>query len=129
MAVGNRQATDPPIQGAIQRRPVSTPRRGQHLARVLVSRAQRFVEELLFRGFLLTALSATALGYWRAAVIATLAWTALHFSYSWVGLTEVFVIGLYLSWLLWRTGSLLPPLFCHALYNSCLLVALRFWPQ
>lgn len=86
-------------------------------------------EELLFRGFLLTAMSATALGYWRAAIIATMGWTALHFAYSWVGLTEVFCIGLYLSWLLWRTGSLLPPLFCHALYNSSLLVALRFWPQ
>ena len=86
-------------------------------------------EELLFRGFLLTALSASALGYWRAAIFATLAWTALHFSYSWVGLTEVFCIGLYFSWLLWRTGSLLPPLLCHALYNSSLLVAMRFWPQ
>ena len=86
-------------------------------------------EELLFRGFLLSALSATALGYWQSAVIATLAWTSLHFTYSWVGLTEVFVIGMYLSWLLWRTGSLLPPLVCHALYNSCLLAALRFWPH
>ncbi len=85
-------------------------------------------EELLFRGFLLTALSATALGYVRAAILATLAWTALHFAYSWVGLTEVACIGLYFSWLLWRTGSLWPALFCHALYNSSLLVALRYWP-
>lgn len=85
-------------------------------------------EEVLFRGFLLSALAGTAIGYWRSAVAATAAWTLLHWGYSWVGLTEVFVIGLYLSWLLWRTGSLWPPIICHALYNSGLLLALRLWP-
>jgi membrane protease YdiL (CAAX protease family) len=43
-----------------------------------------------------------------------------------VGLAEVFLIGLYFSWLLWKTGSLLPALFCHALYNSGLMLVLRF---
>ena len=85
-------------------------------------------EELLFRGFLLTALSATALGFWPAAAIASLGWTLLHLSYSWIGLLEVFAIGIYFSWLLWRTGSLWPPLACHAIYNASLLAILRFWP-
>ena len=65
-------------------------------------------EELLFRGFLLTALAATRIGYWRSAIAATSAWTLLHWGYSWVGLLEVFLIGVYFSWLLWRTGSLWP---------------------
>ena len=83
-------------------------------------------EELLFRGFLLSALAGTRLGFWGAALVSTLAWAALHAGYSAIGLAEVFVIGLFFSWLLWRTGSLRVPIFCHALYNSLTLVVLRF---
>lgn len=85
-------------------------------------------EELLFRGFLLTALASGRPGFAWAATIVTLAWTLLHWGYSPVGLAEVAIIGLYLSWTLWRTGSLLVPLFCHALYNTCLFMLLRWWP-
>jgi uncharacterized protein len=83
-------------------------------------------EELLFRGFLLAALARTRLGFWGAAVLSTLPWAALHAGYSAVGLAEVFIIGLFLSWLLWRTGSLSVAIFCHAAYNSLTLLALRF---
>jgi membrane protease YdiL (CAAX protease family) len=82
-------------------------------------------EELLFRGFLLSALARTSLGFWGAAVIATALWTALH-GYSSVGIAEVFIIGLFFSWLLWRTGSLWVAIFCHALYNSLIVLVLRF---
>jgi membrane protease YdiL (CAAX protease family) len=85
-------------------------------------------EELLFRGFVLSALSATRLGFWIAAPLVTLAWTALHWGYSPVGLAEVFVVGIYFSWLLWRTGSLWVPLACHAIYNTALLMVLRALP-
>ena len=84
-------------------------------------------EELLFRGYLLSSLAATGLGFWAGAVLATAGWTVLHLSYSWVGLLEVFLIGIYFCWLLWRTGSLLPALLCHAAYNSMLLAVLRIW--
>jgi len=83
-------------------------------------------EELLFRGFLLSALAHTALGFWGAAVVATLLWTGLHAGYSLVGIIEVFIIGMFFSWLLWRTGSLRVAIFCHALYNSAIVLALRF---
>ena len=43
-----------------------------------------------------------------------------------VGLVEVFSIGLIFSWLLWRTGSLWVPIFCHAAYNSLIVLVLRF---
>jgi CAAX protease family protein len=82
-------------------------------------------EELLFRGFLLSALARTSLGFWGAALIATGLWTALH-GYSIIGILEVFIIGLFFSWLLWRTGSLRVAIFCHALYNSLIVLALRF---
>jgi membrane protease YdiL (CAAX protease family) len=82
-------------------------------------------EELLFRGFLLGALARSRLGFWGAAAISTLGWTALHWGYSLAGLAEVFAIGMLLSWLLWRTGSLRVTILCHAVYNSAIVVALR----
>lgn len=84
------------------------------------------MEELLFRGFLQSALAQTRLGFAGATVLTTTAWAALHWGYSVAGLLEVFLIGLYFSWLLWRTGSLWPPLICHALYNSMLMLVLRY---
>jgi membrane protease YdiL (CAAX protease family) len=44
--------------------------------------------------------------------------------YSLAGVIEVFLIGIYFSWLLWRTGSLRVALFCHALYNSLIVLVL-----
>ena len=58
----------------------------------------------------------------------TTLWTALHAGYSLAGIVEVFTIGLFFSWLLWRTGSLRVPLFCHALYNSLIVLVLRHVP-
>jgi membrane protease YdiL (CAAX protease family) len=80
-------------------------------------------EELLFRGFLLGALARTYLGFFGSTLVTTLAWTALHAGYSGVGLVEVFVAGLFFCWVLWRTGSLWPAIFCHTLYN-CSMVAI-----
>jgi membrane protease YdiL (CAAX protease family) len=106
-------------------------------------------EELLFRGFLLSALAQSLekglsvlaaslfpglrpgalarrrLGFWPAALVSTAAWTVLHYGYSPTGLVEVFAIGLLFSWLLWRTGSLRVLIFCHAVYNGAIVLGLR----
>jgi membrane protease YdiL (CAAX protease family) len=85
-------------------------------------------EELLFRGFLLGALSRASLGFFGAALVTTLAWTVLHAGYSGFGLVEVFIAGLFFCWVLWRTGSLWAPIFCHALYNGSNLILLWMIP-
>jgi len=84
-------------------------------------------EETLFRGFLLAPL-VRPLGFWPAAVLVSGLWTVLHIGYSTAGLAEVFLIGLYFSWLLRQTGSLWVPIACHALYNGALFALIRFWP-
>jgi membrane protease YdiL (CAAX protease family) len=71
-------------------------------------------EELLFRGFFMSALARTSLGYIGAAVIASGAWAALHFRYPLIDIVILFSLGLLLSWLLWRTGSVRVPIVCHA---------------
>jgi membrane protease YdiL (CAAX protease family) len=96
------------------------------LALLVVGIGAPVSEELLFRGFLQSALARTRIGFWWAALITTVLWTTLHAGYSAVGLFEVFLIGLFFSWLLWRTGSLWVPIFCHAAYNSLIVLVLRF---
>jgi hypothetical protein len=98
------------------------------LALLVVGVGAPLSEELLFRGFLLSALAGSGIGFWGGALITTGLWTALHAGYSAVGIVEVFLIGLFFSWLLWRTGSLRVAIFCHALYNSLIVLVLRHVP-
>jgi len=96
------------------------------LAAAVIGIGAPLSEELLFRGFLLSALAKSRLGFWGAALIATALWTSLHIGYTAVGILEVSIVGLFFSWLLWRTGSLRVAIFCHALYNSLIVLSLRF---
>lgn len=81
-------------------------------------------EELLFRGFLFSGLRASPLGFTGAAVISAAVWTALHASYSPYGLALLMLIGFYFAWLRERTGTLLPSMAGHALYNGLIVLAL-----
>lgn len=83
-------------------------------------------EELLFRGFLFSALSKTWLGFIGTAILTSLLWTGMHLGYSIFALIEVLIMGLYFSWLLVRTGSLWVPMFCHAANNTLVCVVLYF---
>ncbi|MEW5964977.1 MAG: type II CAAX endopeptidase family protein [Pseudomonadota bacterium] len=95
------------------------------LALIAVGIGAPVSEELIFRGFLFSALARSRVGVPGAAVLTTTAWTSLHAGYSAFGLIEVFAVGLFFSWLLWKTGSLRVPLFCHAAYNTTIILALR----
>lgn len=74
-------------------------------------------EELLFRGFLLGELMAARLATAAAVLIPNVLWTALHYEYSAVGLGEVFLAGLLLSWTRLRSGSVVVPIGLHMIYN------------
>jgi len=82
-------------------------------------------EELLFRGFLLPALAQTRVGFPGAAILSSAGWTALHWGYSASGMLEVFIIGLFLSVVLWRSGSIWATIFCHGIYNLLLIGLLQ----
>lgn len=81
-------------------------------------------EETCFRGFLLSALAKTRLGFWPAAILTTGIWTALHAGYSWPGLVSVFLAGIGLSWIMLRTGSLKAVVIAHAVINTFSLAAI-----
>ncbi len=87
-------------------------------------------EELLFRGFLFAALSRSRLGFMGAALITSIAWTALHVDRTPLAQLQLFSSGLFMCWLLVRTGSLRVPLLCHVLYNATVsfIVIVLGWP-
>jgi len=85
-----------------------------------------FLEELLFRGFLLSACTGW-LGPRAALVTTSLLFAALHGT---VGLPGLLLLSLVLGWLRQRSGSLLVPFALHALHNGVTLaLALRLGIQ
>ena len=81
-----------------------------------------FAEEVFFRGFLLAALI-PAVGRLRGAVVGSAIFSAAHLN---VGtLFPIFVMGMLLSWLYLRTGSIWPPFAAHAAQNLLALTVLE----
>ena len=99
------------------------------LALLVIGVGAPLSEELLFRGFLQSALAQSRLGFVGASLISTatvdVPCTPATRRF---GIAEVFLIGLFFCWLLWRTGSLWVAIFCHALYNSLVVIVLRYVP-
>jgi membrane protease YdiL (CAAX protease family) len=75
-------------------------------------------EEAVFRGFLLTAISKTKLGFAGGAVISSAIWAVLHAGYAPVMIVGLFVFGLLLSLVVRRSGSLWIAVLMHALWNG-----------
>jgi len=86
-------------------------------------------EELLFRGYLYGTLRATSAGASGAAIISSVVWSALHMQYSIYGVTLIVLLGLYFAFLREKTGSLVPSLFCHAIYNGGIVLSLMAAPE
>lgn len=83
------------------------------------------IEEMLYRGYLSRTLENTRLGFWGGASIAALAWAGLHLYYPLAMQAMLVVMGLALSWLRARTGSILPGMAWHITNNVVALLALR----
>jgi uncharacterized protein len=74
-------------------------------------------EEVLFRGFLFRGWARSDRAAWPAIIIISLLWAALHVQYDWTGILQIFVVGMFLGWIRWRSGSTLLTFFLHALFN------------
>ena len=85
-------------------------------------------EEAIFRGFLLRGL-AGRLGWGWAAIISSGLFALVHFNFSWF--LPLFVVGLLLSWVCRRSGSVWASVAVHMLWNVAntvpLIVMYRGW--
>ncbi len=86
-------------------------------------------EEILFRGFLFRGWARSDRTAWPAIVVISLLWSGLHVQYDWTGILQIFVIGLFLGWIRWRSGSTLLTFLLHALFNleGTLETAVQIW--
>jgi len=74
-------------------------------------------EEIMFRGFLFRGWARSSRTIWPAIVVISILWAALHVQYDWTGILQIFIIGLFLGWMRWRSGSTLLTFLLHALFN------------
>ena len=66
------------------------------------------------------------LGFFPAALIASLIFAAAHLNLQ--VMPALFLLGLWLSWLYRRTGSLLAPMIAHALFNAMSILLIYLLP-
>jgi membrane protease YdiL (CAAX protease family) len=74
-------------------------------------------EEAMFRGFLFRGWVRSPRSAWPAIVAISMLWAILHIQYDWTGMLQIFVIGLFLGWTRWHSGSLALTFLLHALFN------------
>jgi uncharacterized protein len=74
-------------------------------------------EEAMFRGFLFRGWVRSPRSAWPAIVAISMLWAILHIQYDWTGMLQIFVIGLFLGWMRWHSGSLALTFLLHALFN------------
>lgn len=73
-------------------------------------------EEIAFRGFLHRGWAVA--GRERAAIPAiAFLWALLHIQYDWLGMGQIFLIGLILGWFRWASGSTTLTILMHGLIN------------
>ena len=84
-----------------------------------------FFEELLFRGYLFTALL-TVLPMWAVQLVTATAFGLVHgLDYA----LPIAVLALLFGWLRARYQALLPSMFAHAVHNGITVVVTLSWPQ
>jgi CAAX protease family protein len=74
-------------------------------------------EEAVFRGFLFRGWTRSPRAVWPAIILISILWAMLHIQYDWAGVLQIFIIGLFLGWMRWRSGSLVITFVLHALFN------------
>jgi len=79
-------------------------------------------EEILFRGFLQVSLEKKG-DVTRAVLLSSISWTIIHINPYWA--IQIFITGVILGFLAWRTDSVYPPMIVHATNNFLSLLVIN----
>jgi membrane protease YdiL (CAAX protease family) len=74
-------------------------------------------EESFFRGFAFEGFRRSRLGLIGTIIVTSIVWTSLHVGYSVSSLGAIFIFGLVLGFVRYKTGSLWGTMLMHAVYN------------
>jgi membrane protease YdiL (CAAX protease family) len=80
-------------------------------------------EEGLFRGFVQVTLEAKG-DVTRAVLLTALTWTLVHQNPYWA--VELFITGVFLGFMAWRSNSILPGIIAHGVNNLVAMLMLNF---
>ncbi|MFQ6604746.1 MAG: lysostaphin resistance A-like protein [Fidelibacterota bacterium] len=84
-------------------------------------------EELLFRGFLQQMLEVYWLDITKAVLVTSMVFALVHFNPFWI--IQIYLLGLVLGYLSWKTDSIIPGLIVHGLNNALALLITQFIPE
>ena len=79
-----------------------------------------FCEEVLFRGFLQQFLENHWKDITKAILITSMFFAAFHMNPGWI--IQIYLLGIILGYLAWKTGSIFPGLILHSLNNGLALI-------
>jgi uncharacterized protein len=84
-------------------------------------------EEGLFRGFLQVTLEKKG-DITRAVLLSAISWTLVHMNIYWS--IQIFLMGILMGYLAWRTDSIVPAVIMHGLNNLLALLFLNYdWEE
>ena len=84
--------------------------------------AAPLVEEMLFRGYLQKVLEESWEDITKAILVTSLFFALVHFNPFWI--VQIYLLGLVLGYLAWRTNSIIPGIILHG-FNNGFAVALN----
>jgi membrane protease YdiL (CAAX protease family) len=84
------------------------------------------VEEVVFRGFLLTGFSQSSLGVPAGIVITSALWAVIHLQYELAYVAVIFVVGLVFGYARVKTNSILTPMMMHFMMNLVASIGLFY---
>ena len=74
-------------------------------------------EEILFRGFLFRGFVRPESRAWLGIIATAVLFAAPHVQYDWIGMLQILLVGLFLGWMRWRSGTIVLTFLLHALFN------------
>jgi membrane protease YdiL (CAAX protease family) len=84
---------------------------------VLISAAAGIGEEITYRGVMWVLLARLTGSLWLAALIASIIFAVSHYMQGWTSITAIFGFALCFHGIVWLTGSLMPAMIFHFLYD------------
>lgn len=82
-------------------------------------------EEIFFRGFLFAGFRQSRIGIIGTILLTALLWSSLHIQYDFYGIAYIFITGIVIGLVRYKTDSLWGPLLIHSLMNLLAIVEME----
>jgi len=83
-----------------------------------------FYEEVWVRGFMFAGFIRSQLALSGTLVVTSLFWAVQHIQYTWLAIGMIFLFGLALGYLRYKSDSIWPPIIIHVINNTIALALL-----